>query len=162
MKVEAVCTNDGCPTVTGAIVDGEATIERAVQLLSCEKIHSGGKVAIDENDQILCCPFCATPVLVTRLSKDEAQFPMGQLEVYDEAKKLLAWDTDNDDPLAWTIKGTQLLARHLAGDAGSASSGILESGDRVSCYVVANTPLWITTKANGTRTVIDTSDPEVT
>lgn len=122
MKIEAICTNDGCPTVRENAV-------RSVQLLSCEKL-SLARIPMDEYGNAVECPYCGSPVLIERNSRDEAQFPLGAVFVSGGARFVLAFGNLDQTVLAWAEPAAMLIARHVRGDFGSVTPEIREANLR--------------------------------
>lgn len=158
MKVEAICTNDECPTV-------REDARRQVQLVTdVHKLRAEGHVAVDKDGNIIECQFCATPMLVERTSHEDAQFPLGEVRVTSGAKFVLAWDRqEHDNVLAWAEPAAELVARHVRGDHGSVTEEILKGnrqkikegpldpiGSIISQFDVNNELLWVMTTGAGT------------
>lgn len=161
MKVEAVCTNDGCPTV-------RENGQKFMQLLDAERINPMLGAALDFDGNVVECPWCGCVVLVMKHGADDAQFALGDIEVSSPAKNVLSWDSHSTESLmVWAAPAQKLVQRHVRGDHGSVTAEVLvenrkwidanaleADGYIISMYMVKNAPLMIMTNRTRTKTRI--------
>lgn len=159
MKVEAICTNDGCPTVRENGI-------RTVQLLSAARL-SAMRIPMDEDGNVVECPFCSSPVLIDRMAREEAQFPLGEIVVSGGARFTLAFGELEQTALSWAAPAAKLVMRHARGDFGSVTLEIVEAnlktieegpldpyGTITSQYEFNNELLWVRTSRMPTQTTV--------
>lgn len=157
MKVEIICKNLTCPT----------RIDRAQpQLVECHKLRlgNGRQIPVDEDNDPIGCPWCGKAVTIDRLSRTAAQFPLGRVDVAQDARTVLG-----DDLIEWAEEAAQLVAMHVSGDHGSVTEEILTKNRQVistlpfvqttdsivSQYFAGGARLWVvSTPARGITTVL--------
>jgi hypothetical protein len=118
-----------------------------------------GLVALDEDDNIVSCPFCEATVFIDRLAREDQQFPMGKLDASPGVKRILGFNTDTNDPLAWMSVGAKYVELHLRGDVGAAQMDQdPDDGSMFSAWNHLGDVIWITT--NPQRTITRLTTPE--
>lgn len=164
MKVEAICTNGECPTVreTGSYV----------QLLPAERLMPWAKGALDEEGNIVSCPFCYGHVTVVVPARSEALFALGDVVVTQAAKNALAFGSNEPAPLNYAEPAAVMVRDHVTGDFGSVTGELVDANRRaiaegaageswgiiISQYVRNNTLLWVVTTRDHTNTTIMTPE----
>ena len=160
MKVEAVCTNRECPTVRES--------GSYVQLLPAERLMPWAKGALDEEGDIVSCPFCYAHVTVVVPARSEALFALGDVVLTQAAKNALASGSNEPAPLNYATPAAKLIRRHVTGDFGSVTGELRDAnrkaiadgaasevwGSVVSQYFVNNSTFWVVTKRDRTTTTI--------
>lgn len=159
MKVEAVCTNDGCPTV-------RENGQKFMQLLDAERINPMLGAALDPDGNVVECPWCGSLVCVMKHGATDAQFALGDIETTAAAKNVLSWDS-TESLLAWATPAQRLVQCHARGDHGSVTEEVLvenrkwidanaleADGYIISMYMVRNAPVMIMTNRTRTETRI--------
>lgn len=152
LKVEAHCSNPGCVTV------GRDGIP-CRQLVLAHSTRGLGTVVYDEDNNIVECPYCGAVIFVDRLAREEQQFPMGKLSASEGAKRILGFNRDDDDALAWMQVGAGYVQRHLRGDIGSYD--LLENDSDTRQWSIWNhlgDVVWIITNSARTETIITTPE----
>jgi hypothetical protein len=160
LKVEAVCTNNDCPTVreTGSFV----------QLLPAERLMPWAKGALDEDGGLVSCPFCYGHVTVVKPARTEALFALGDVIITEQAKRALAFGSTEPSPLNYAFPADVLVRDHISGDFGSVTGEIVDAnrkaiaegasseswGHILSQYDWNNQTLWIVTARDRTQTTI--------
>lgn len=162
MKVEVVCKNLKCPT----------RIDRAQpQLVKCHKLRlgHGRQIPVDEDNNPVGCPWCNMAVTLDRLSAESALFPLGQVEVFNDARDCLMLSGE------WVSEAGVLIAWHVSGRHGSVPQEVLDRNVEVigllpfvrvtdpiiSQYFVNSNYIWvITLPAVGQTDVIGSQSME--
>lgn len=148
MKVEARCENQGCATFG------------TMQLVPCAKLGSKLKVALDENGDMIHCPFCGETLWTVRVSNDSAQFPLGRTRITKLAKMLLAQGGLSEDPLAHAKMAAEFVACHVMGEPSKAvtyqfgDAVELDEGSIVTQHVYGGEFVWVVTNKERTETIV--------
>lgn len=125
MKIEAYCTNDECVT------------NGSLQLIPVHKLSYMSGIPLDEDGNWIDCQYCGGKVVLAKLSRDTAQFPLGSVVLSQGARKLFSFGKSNPSSVDVAEAAAPFVARHVSGDHGDITGEVAENNQGYMSKIIS-------------------------